>query len=178
MTKTEESNHSFVSAATQLLQNHYPWLSCQQLEEWLAKKRTEESVIELFHGNGLLIENSAAIAENLKIYSKINVVCTFAECGVPLMTSFHPLRLYIGRRFMYDFSLDYKTEVIRFMQAFYGKAYAEMEALRRMIVEENASVEKMSLNCPVRLRSNLNTAFFEKAEKLFETAWKKAGNDK
>ena len=132
----------------------------------------------LFHGNGLLIENSAAIAENLKIYSKINVVCTFAECGVPLMTSFHPLRLYIGRRFMYDFSLDYKTEVIRFMQAFYGKAYAEMEALRRMIVEENASVEKMSLNCPVRLRSNLNTAFFEKAEKLFETAWKKAGNDK
>lgn len=46
MTKTEESNHSFVSAATQLLQNHYPWLSCQQLEEWLAKKRTEESVIE------------------------------------------------------------------------------------------------------------------------------------
>lgn len=46
MTKPEESNYSFVSAATQLLQNHYPWLSCQQLGEWLEQKPTKESVLE------------------------------------------------------------------------------------------------------------------------------------
>ena len=132
----------------------------------------------LYHGNGLLIENSASIVENLKLYPTMNVVSTFAECGVPMLTSFHALRIYIGRRCMYDLSMNCKTETLRFMKAYYGKAYSEMEALRQMIVDENASVKKRSLSCPVRLRTDLNTAFFEKAENLFDTALKKAGNDR
>lgn len=132
----------------------------------------------IYLGNGLLYENSAAIAENLKLYSKINVVSTFAECEIPLRTSFHPLRVYIGRRIMYDLSLDPQTETQRFMKAYFGKAYREMESLRQMIVKENDSVKNLPLSCAVRLRPNLNTAFFARAEELFNTALKKASGDR
>ena len=130
-----------------------------------------------FEGKGLLTENSASVAENLKFNAAHRVKITFSEAEYPLQVSFHPLRVWLGRRLMNDVTLDAKTETDRFMKAYFGKASPEMEELRQMIVRENASVTNQYLTCPLRFRSNLNADYFTKAENLLNAALAKAAED-
>ena len=131
-----------------------------------------------YTGKGCLTENSASVAENLKFNAAHRVICAFAESEYPLQTSFHPLRVWLGRRLMNDLTLDAKTETARFMKAYFGKTYPEMEELRQMIIRENASVTNQYLTCSLRFRSNLNADYFSRAEKLLNAALAKAaGNE-
>ena len=125
---------------------------------------------------GFLTDNADAICSNLKYYNG-QVEVMFGEIEDPLHTSFHPLRMYLVHRFWNNPSLDAAKEIDRFMTAYYGKASAEMKALRALILTENKSLNG-KITVPMTQRKNLNAQYFTSAEKLFNAALKKAGNDK
>lgn len=151
----------------------------EELIRW--SKSTSLAVWEYwvtFSDQGPLTENSASVAENLKFNAAHRVISTFAEAEYPLEHSFHPLRVWLGRRLMNDVTLDAQKETARFMKAYYGKACKEMESLRQMILKENASVKGQYLSCSVRMRPHLDAAYFTKAEKLLNAALAKAAGNK
>ena len=125
---------------------------------------------------GYLTDNCEAIKENFKIYNSTLEVA-FGELEEPLETSFHALRMYLIHRLWNDAALDADKEIERFMRAYYGKAASEMKQIRGLILAENKSLNGR-LTVPMSQRKNLNASYFAKAEKLFDAALKKAGNDK
>ena len=125
-----------------------------------------------YRDTGFLTENSEIIAENYK-FGKGIFECVFAEVEEPMSVSFHALRMFIGQRFMYNADLNIQNEIKRFMDAYYGAASADMEAVRQHIKAENNSI-KSYMTAPLIARKNLNANYFEKAEKLFNSALAKA----
>lgn len=128
-----------------------------------------------YRDTGFLTENSEIIAENYKFYNG-KFECVFAEVEEPMAVSFHALRMFIGQRFMYNADLDVKNEIKRFMNAYYGAAAPDMEAVRQLIKSENNSI-KGSMTAPLLTRKNLNRAYFDKAEELFNSALAKANGN-
>ena len=128
-----------------------------------------------YRDTGFLTENSETIAENYKFYNG-KFECVFAEVEEPMAVSFHALRMFIGQRFMYNADLNVQNEIKRFMTAYYGAAAADMEAVRQLIKAENNSI-KGYMTDPLISRKNLNRAYFDKAEELFNSALAKANGN-
>lgn len=128
-----------------------------------------------YRDTAFLTENSEIIAENYKFY-KDKFESVFAEVEEPLSVSFHPLRMYIGQRFMYNADLNAQQEIKRFMSAYYGDAADEMEAIRQLIKTENNSITGY-MTAPLISRKNLNSEYFAKAEKLFNSALAKVNGN-
>ena len=129
-----------------------------------------------WQNRGFLTDNIDAICSNLKFYNG-RVEVMFGEIEDPLHTSFHPLRMYLIQRLWNDPTLDGAKELERFMTVYYGKAAAEMKAVRALIINENKTLNG-TLVIPMTQRKNLSVQYFTRAEKLFNAALAKAGSDK
>ena len=121
--------------------------------------------------------NVRSIAENAKIYSRFPVNNIFAECESSDIASFHPLRLYIGAKSMYDASIDTDKEINAFIRVYYGKAAPEMKEWFEFLQKSQDSIKGKIGNIPIFARTELNEKFFTSAEKILGRAVEKAGND-
>ncbi|MBQ7208126.1 MAG: DUF4838 domain-containing protein [Lentisphaeria bacterium] len=112
--------------------------------------------------------NVRTIAENLKFYKQLGVQSVKPECQGAHVTSFWRMRTYIGYRFMVDPSRDIDAEIERFCKAYYGKAAPQMLALHKLLEEGMAKLPRCIDSYPLAARTDLDKAFFEKAEALIK----------
>ena len=111
-----------------------------------------------------------AIVSNLRFYHDKNVISILIESEKPLDTCFYALRIWLGFRFMNNPDLDAATEIDRFMKVYYGPAAPFMKEFLKYLEKRNAEIKKRLTDLPVQRRTDLDDAFFIKADKLFAAA--------
>ena len=121
--------------------------------------------------------NTEAIARSMKFYARHNVVSVFAECESAHIASFHPLRLWLGARFMNDPDLSFDREVGRFMTAYYGPAAGTMKQYHDLLLKTVGQSGHRTGRTPAARRTELDREFFIRANRLLDLAEKTAGND-
>ena len=99
-------------------------------------------------GPGLCFD---VIPENLRLYHDLGIDTLFVEHERPFDNSFYALRIWLGRRFMNDTSLDIMEQTDRFLAAYYGVQAAPFmkEMLLYMRSARNPS-QRISANCLCR----------------------------
>ena len=114
--------------------------------------------------------NTVNLAKSLEFYKKSNISFVFAECGQAHVSSLHALRYYIGMRKMYKADLDTRAEIIRFMNAYYGKAAPMLLEYHDMLQKRNDSLKSSLGDLPLSRRTDLDKEFFERTEQLLSAA--------
>lgn len=114
--------------------------------------------------------NTVNLADSLHFYKRNNVKFVFAECPDAHQASFHALRLYVGLRMMCKENLDVRQEIIRFMNAYYGKAAPMLLAYHDELQKRNSEVQGSLCDLPLSRRTDLDDAFFHKAEDFLTRA--------
>ena len=123
------------------------------------------------------IVNAEVIAQNMKFFKKHNVSYVFSECEYNDISSFHPLRVFMGYQMKKDCSQSAAVLLEKFFSGFYGKAAMPMAQLYAYIKKRQA--EHPHLN--VRFASELNYLdknFFRTTEKLLGDAENSAAGDR
>ena len=118
--------------------------------------------------------NTEAIAQSMKFYRQHNVISVFAECESANIASFHPLRMWLGARFMNDPSLSFDREVDRFMQAYYGPAAGWMRQYHDLLLNTFGKSGHRIGKPPAAQRTELSREFFIRANELLDQAEKTA----
>lgn len=116
--------------------------------------------------------NALNVAESMRYYKANKVKFVFAECAKETTTSFHALRLFLGMRMMNNPDLQPEKEIIRFINAYYGKAAPFLLEYHNELQKGNSSLNGSLCDLPLNRRSDLNEAFFRKAEYLLSAAEK------
>lgn len=114
--------------------------------------------------------NTVNLTESLHFYKKNNVQFVFAECPDAHQATFHALRLYIGLRMMCKENLDARQEIIRFMNAYYGKAAPMLLEYHDELQKRNSEVQGSLCDLPLNRRTDLDDSFFHKAEDVLSRA--------
>lgn len=114
--------------------------------------------------------NTVNLATSLHFYKQNNVRFVFAECPDAHQASLHALRLYVGLRMMCKVNLDVRREIVRFMNAYYGKAAPMLLEYHDELQKRNDAVQGSLCDLPLSRRTDLDDAFFRKAEDLLSRA--------
>ena len=120
--------------------------------------------------------NTEAIARSMQFYRRHNVVSVFAECESAHIASFHPLRMWLGARFMNNPELSFDREVNRFMQAYYGPAAGWMRQYHDLLLNTITRSGHRTGKTPASQRTELTAEFFIRSNRLLDQAEKAAGN--
>lgn len=114
--------------------------------------------------------NAVTIPENIRYYVQHGVTFLFAECNTAAFSAFHPLSLWIGMRFANDCNLDVRTEIARFISAYFGPAATPMQQYFDFLQARNLAVKGSVCDLSPNKRTDLDDAFFRKANAWLDQA--------
>ncbi len=121
--------------------------------------------------------NVKTIAENIRFYHSLGAEMLLAESANVDLTSFHPLRIWIGNRAMNHPDMDYEKELDIFFAGYYGPAAKPMRMLLEHLQAANDAVPGAIGVLAVKDRPDFTPDFFRRADELLNAAEKAAGNN-
>ena len=119
-------------------------------------------------GPGLCFD---VISENLPLYHRLGIDTVFVEHERPLENYFYALRIWLGRRFLNDTSLDIMELTDRFLPAYYGEQAAPF--MKEMLFYIRKCQEPIPENLgkvPLPLRRDFSKEFFSTCYGLIDKA--------
>ena len=127
-------------------------------------------------GNNAGIVNVDTIADTIRFVRQFGTSLFFAECEKPEFVTFHPLRVFVGSKLLWNPDQSVENLLERYFRGYYRMAAGPMREFYDYMVARQK--ENEDLNTPDAMsRKYLDHEFFLKAEALFDAAEKAAGRD-
>ncbi|MBQ7651410.1 MAG: DUF4838 domain-containing protein [Victivallales bacterium] len=125
-------------------------------------------------GPGLCFD---VIPENLRRYHSLGIDTLFVEHERPFDNAFYALRIWLGRRFMNDTSLDIMEQTDRFLAAYYGeKAAPFMKEMLLYIRKCQDAIPENLGKLPLPMRKDFSKEFFATCYGLVDKALAETDN--
>ena len=127
-------------------------------------------------GNNAGVVNIDTIADTIRRVRQYGTSLFFGECEKPEFATFHPLRVFVGSKLLWNPDQDLENLLGRFFNGYYGNGAKPMREFYDYLVSRQKEAE--DLNTPDAMsRAYLDSAFFTKSEQLFDAAEKAVGKD-
>ncbi len=114
------------------------------------------------------VVNIDSIQDNVRTYHKHGADYIFTECEFPDTTTFHPLRIWMGYKFLYDVNADKEALLNRFFTRYYGAAAPFLREYYNYICKRQQEAKR--LNVAANAKGYLDEAFFNHCFPLIENA--------
>ena len=114
------------------------------------------------------IVNIDSIQDNVRTYHKYGADYIMQECEFPDTTTFHPLRVWMGYKFLYDVNADKDALLDRFFARYYGAAAPFLREYYDYICKRQQEAPR--LNVPANSKGYLGEVFFNHCFPILEKA--------